>query len=259
MTSIKNELNKDTALTEIRLLLANPKNTYVILVEGKSDFKFLNNILHDVYICESYDGKKSLLEISKKFINEKFLAICDKDYLENYSDNIITYDYCSLETMLFSNEDILKSFLDDIEYNQQLYNELYSETIRVVSYIGLIRKYNFLNQLNFSFDKLSPSSYYKEDNTFDEIIRKIECTNNKIKIDISEIEKLQKNCKSLEDKLNVMQGHDLTRFIKFYTQTRTDYKFFESLLYSKANLYRLKNSNFIKRLENKIPSIYFNL
>lgn len=83
-----------------------------LIVEGEDDLVFFTGKLSpDVYLYESFSGKKGVKEIIESFDDERVIGICDRDYQESPDNSkIYFYDYCCLEMMLISNDSSFSSF-----------------------------------------------------------------------------------------------------------------------------------------------------
>lgn len=80
-----------------------------VLVEGKDDEALLCNIMNDnidVIVCS---GKEDVLKKLEGDYEINCIGIIDMDYEYNYNNSrIFLYDYCCLEMMIISDEEIME-------------------------------------------------------------------------------------------------------------------------------------------------------
>lgn len=212
MNSIRMHLTKDIAINELHLTLGHPNRKPCLIVEGNSDIKFLNLVLDECFLWESYSGKEGVKEICKEFEGENLIVgICDRDYSTDKISNVLYYDYSCLETMLFSNKIVAERLLNMMPKGFD-YKTILLKVKDILCYIGAMRSYVFTNCLSISFDGISPKEYYI-DNQFQlskqKVLDKLKSRYKVLPFKQKDLQKIIKSTKPFD----LIQGHDLCRLL----------------------------------------------
>ena len=251
MNSIKDQMTKEIVIDELHLTLGHPNRKPCLIVEGNSDIRFLNLVLEDCFLWESYSGKEGVKEICKKFEGETLIVgICDRDYSTEKVSNIFYYDYSCLETMLFSNKTIVERLLNMKAYGlKYTYEEIFSKVKDILCYIGAMRSYVFKNNLSISFDGISPKEYYI-DNQFQLSRQKIlDKLTSRYKVLPFKHMDLQNIIQS-SNPLDLMQGHDLCKLLAFLFGKSISQDEIESDLYLSCTPNLFKSFKLYTHLKN---------
>ncbi len=165
--SIRNYLDKETAISEIRLLLYSDyerKKTFIV-VEGEDDCRFLKGIVNeDVDIIESFSGKHGVLEILSEFNDDRVIGVRDKD-----CDSIIEYprmfyyDYSCLEVMLIMNDLTWQSLCNQFYDGELNAKELRSKVFNDLKWLTLFRKLDSEKAWGIRFNGFSYSNAWDDD------------------------------------------------------------------------------------------------
>ncbi|MDU4448255.1 MAG: hypothetical protein E7I76_09760 [Anaerococcus vaginalis] len=159
--SIKTCLNKDSIISDIKLLLGadiNKENVYVV-VEGEDDTKFLRRYLNsNVMIYESFSGKNGVEEIvqSKVICSSRVIGIRDKDYCNNVkSKKIFFYDRCCLEMMITEFDKAFNGIYYEFYNGKMEPHKLKEHILTELFKVSQVRKYNEENKIGINFKGLS--------------------------------------------------------------------------------------------------------
>lgn len=219
--SIKQNLNKEDIISEIRLMLDADinKQQLFIIVEGEDDIRFWKSLITsaDVFLYESYDGKCGI----EKIINNHFLnkyqvfGIRDRDYEINLQcQQILFYDHCCMEMMLIKSEptfnkvtsEYYKGPLEDIVLRHSILNQL--------KVLSLMRKDNEILKQAIKFRGVSlNNAFCTNENKIDNLklianIHEInKCNFLYTEADIIALEQRLLNETEL---LDITQGHDFS-------------------------------------------------
>lgn len=215
--SIREHLDKGDIISEIRLTIDYPygKDIKCVVVEGIDDIRALRKFfLSDVLLYESFSGKDGVCEIVKYFNDVRVIGVYDKDYENTDRDgtNLFPYDYCNLEMMILSFDEVIENLLCEskiysIESSEKFRNEIL-DTLRPIS---LTRRYNYINRSNLKLESLISSDIisYNRINT-DKLIMKINEMN--ACKDTSWLSTVISD--SIEENLlDITNGHDATNLI----------------------------------------------
>lgn len=229
--SIRSNLSKNEIITEIKMTSSayksgKGKKLIAVIVEGMDDASFLNGkFASDVAIYESFSGKTGVVEILDYFDdNSNIIGICDKDYDEAvlYNGKLFCYDFCCLEMMIVSNEDVFDAIANEL-YRGNLTNiELKNRVFGDLKWLSFFRKLNHHHNWGIKIEGISISNafddkYLQIDNSIlkENIIR----VNGNRQIDSrffdtvnQELEKVNSNCSEAE----YTQGHDFIHCLKCY-------------------------------------------
>lgn len=222
--SIINNLTPSNAISEINLLLYEPKHlikTFVV-VEGDDDCRILAPLLEtDTVIVESYGSKSDVIKIVKQVRKNRVIGIVDKDYdYRNHGKRIFSYDYSCAEMMIVQDDICMEKTLINLRNRDYLkYDEMRFNTLKGVEHQGHIRKLSYQNNWNIKFDGIKPSNYYHID-VLQRKIRLVNEINTK-----SPIEKITRSREplvngyveqnSLEYLLNITNGHDFFQLFAY--------------------------------------------
>lgn len=222
--SIRSNLSKADMISDIRLCLGGDikrEHTY-LLVEGDDDVKFIRPFLSEnVYIYESFDGKNGVEEIVANIFerNERVIGIRDKDYqIEPISNKVFYYDFCCMEMMLISNDDVFEEVCSECYEGERNFSDLRLKIFRELKFLSIIRLYNETRGWERKFKGISSSAAWsEEEEKIDKsiIINKINSiTNSSIQVEMEKeiSDQLEKDW-NLEDFLNYTQGHDFANLM----------------------------------------------
>lgn len=254
--------------SEIRLLISadiNNKKTY-ILVEGNDDINLLRHMMNDNIDIIGGNGKESILKIVKNIDKVNCIGIVDRDYEDNYNNSkIFLYDYCCLEMMIISDEEIMEKISKEFKINSidKILDVLFS-----LLFISLMRKYNYYHKLNIDFGPLNGISNYYDKN-------KNKINNNEVillleKIDKNRaiireynykksIAKVEKICKFNKNKLlKITNGHNFLNVLSVFIKNKNKNYFWYFIrgaynkgIFNKTKLYK-KLSEYGERNNLKI-------
>lgn len=221
--SLKKSDNKDEIISLTRMILGESKESIVAIVEGESDEKFLNNYVHDdVLVKESCGGCRDvdyIIDNLNRIIpkNRRFIGIKDRDYNSISPEiNKFYYDYNSLETFLFSIDEVLKKVCNEYYLGEKDKNVLREHIIMELRILSTIRKLNAIYGWELKFSAISIDKLYSADLLqldSEGVIKSINDSNksffdkNPEKLSLIEVE-LNKEI-DYEGLLSITQGHDL--------------------------------------------------
>lgn len=228
--SLYNSLTTDTIINEIRLTLSATPNVPFIIVEGDDDLDFFqHHCPNNVIIRESYTGKQGVYQILEMYTNKNsVIGICDRDYdNEPLPVHVFSYDFCCLETMLFSNittsEIVFRQLglIDKISLKRVLHQ---------LSWLSYVRKINYIEDLGIRFEGLSIPKLFECTCGLhkDKLIARLNELNNTSSL-LNEnkfelVERCTSSSHTIEDLLFITQGHDLISLIQCYHAYYVKYK-----------------------------------
>ena len=106
VNSIRDKLNEDDTVSEIRLMLGHNRETVCLVVEGEDDQKLFHSLFsNNVDIFQSYASSTGVDNIVNNYFfgNKRVVGIRDKDYLDHpINDQCFFCDYCCAEMMVIS-------------------------------------------------------------------------------------------------------------------------------------------------------------
>ena len=227
--SIRTNLSKEDIISEIKLSLGEDfkrEKTY-LLVEGQDDWKFLKGIVDSkVIIFESFSGKQGIQEIIEAHFKQipNVIGIRDRDYLTKELDkNIFFYDYSCMEMMFIKNDVVFESIFQEYCSEQIMPLIIREKLLNELRFIGLLRKYNEVNNWNIRFKGLSIAKAYDNINKAIDINNIIEqingCNNNFLNANIDKLVEILEEAKKisgLEEVLLITQGHDFSALFAAY-------------------------------------------
>jgi len=234
--SIIDNLTKEDFKASLDLMLSADieKQKVIILVEGIDDVKFVNGMnfnKENIIVEQSYSGKQGIREIMKFYQQEKrIIAIRDRDYeMENKDKKVFYYDYCCLEMMMLSMDDVFEciyyEYILEKRYKRDILKVRY-DLLKQLKYISLTRKINEEKKLGINFTRININSIFSHKNIniikFKEEVN--ERCNNFFKMNFNierEIDNQYKNEMDLEELLNITNGHDFCQlFAKLANKDR---------------------------------------
>lgn len=168
--SIRNNLDKETAISEIRLLLYSDyeRKKSFIVVEGEDDCRFFKGKLNeDVDIVESFSGKHGVLEIISEINDNRVIGIRDKDCDPvTEHQRMFYYDYSCLEVMMIMNDMTWQSLCYQFYDGELSIDELRSKIFYDLKWLTLFRKLNSEREWGIRFDGFSYSNAWNENECF---------------------------------------------------------------------------------------------
>lgn len=237
MNSLKDEAsNLETKLVEIRLSIKHPqnKNKIFVLLEGKTDIKLFRKIFSSDYTdTSSLNGKDKVIKALQTLHDESFTQVigikdADFEYLESTPNinNLFITDYHDMEIEMiesnalnsiineFASTDCHNYFLNNLKNNMydialdigyaRWHNE--KEKVQNGNHILRFDGLNFDNfidvekcKISFNMDVFLDSLLQHSDNT--------SISNLELKSEINKLKAMS------QDKLQVSNGHDLTKLI----------------------------------------------
>lgn len=193
-------------------------------MEGEDDLKLLRKFFgENVILYESYCGKNGVKEIINHPIIDDFriIGIRDKDYLiDNIHNRILFYDFCCLEMMLISVDEVFKSIYHEFYYGNMNVRELKEKILNKLIILSHLRKENELNDYKILFKGLSLVNY-SNDNSYlnynklaDDLKERSSSCNICIKELIENMESEFTKPFTLTQLLDVTNGHDFITIFK---------------------------------------------
>lgn len=167
--SIKNNLSKDDIISDIKLCLGADiyRENVFVLAEGAGDVSFLRKFLSEnVLLYESYDGKIGVEVIVNEVFGEyiNVIGIRDKDYeIGNSGEKIFKYDYCCLEMMIISNDDVFESVCSEYYNGKENHIVLRMHILKELRLLSVLRMLSSGNGWNLIFRGLSISKALNKD------------------------------------------------------------------------------------------------
>ena len=224
--SIRNDLSKDAVLSEIRLQLTSPlnKNKSIILFEGLSDVVFFESLIeNNSLLIESYGGKSDVIETIKNFADYRLIAIIDKDYDPELEEERIFYcDYCNVEMMIISNENLFDRVLTKLLLKKDDYTTLRNDVLQSLKCLSFLRQDNDINDWGIDFTKISIQRLLGQKMIVElEILKSEINSKSDIKLDEEKEREILKNKdNSIENLLNITNGHDFCRALPIFLTLR---------------------------------------
>lgn len=219
--SIKENLTKDSIISDIKLLLGadtNKKNVYIV-VEGEDDIKFLKKYVNDnVTIYESFSGKNGLEEIVQSEIihSPRVIGIRDKDYYNDIKNKkIFFYDRCCLEMMISEFDEAFDGIYCEFYKGKMKSYELKKHILTELFKVSQVRKYSEVNAKGINFKGLSFQSIiddkYKVNK--EKLVEQLKVLNPNKSIDFINVidESLYQNTDNM---LDITNGHDFISLFK---------------------------------------------
>lgn len=270
-------LAKDVTYThkinELKLDFTHPnsKDKIYVLLEGPTDVrlfrKFFNTKSSKV---ESIPGGKpklveALVELSP--IRKGILGIRDSDFLnlegkKSGYDNLFLTDFHDIEMMMIAIDEIFSDII--IEYSnipQEKHSNIRMNILKAIAFIGYVKWYNEINNLEFNFkgtrfsDVIDHSNFsLKEDKYLSKLLSQ---SPNAKRTDVVLIkEEINKLKNAAFDLLQLCNGHDFMIALNIYLQKKGDAKnvagenTFSSIFRIKYSKEHFEKSNLCKEIQN---------
>jgi len=225
-------LSQEEIINEVRLMnsVGDSSKIYV-LVEGKTDIKFMKRFISNGALIRQVPGGRHNLEsiLFEEYMTSKnIIAICDMDYgLEFQNNRCFTYSYNSLETMIFSENVCLYSFLDTHYFGGIKKNVIKYNILNTLTLISILRNINWFENLGLNFNKLSLSKII---NIKTYSLNLAELSNQLVlrsNTNFDKVSELLYRVQQLyirlyfseEDLLYITNGHDLIETIKIFIES----------------------------------------
>lgn len=217
---IKKYLSKDTAISEIKLLLGADieKIKIIVVVEGEDDTSFLSKFFREhVILVESYSGKQGVEDIinTQEIYDNRVIGVRDKDYCDRPSnERIFFYDRCCLEMMIIENAESFISICSEYYKGELRADKLKEHILKELYKLSMLRKYNEENNKSINFKGLSFQNFIDNENRLNEDnLKKCITKINADPIDFDCLSEVPRDY-SIEDFLNITNGHDFVNFFK---------------------------------------------
>lgn len=155
--SILSNLNYEDMISTIKLKMGADikKEITFLIVEGREDVVLLKHFCKtNVFICESYSGKKGVHEILRFFKGSKnVVAVRDRDYERRRADKrIFYYDFCNMEMMLINDEEVFEKLIEEhyagVKDSLDIRHEILNDLL-LLSHIRMINEHG-KNMWNFN-------------------------------------------------------------------------------------------------------------
>lgn len=229
--SIIDNLDSKDMISTIKLEMGADinKEKVFLIVEGTDDKKFFKYFCQkNVSICESYSGKKGIEEILYYFKKSKnIIGIRDKDY-ENrkLDDRILFYDYCNMEMMLISDDEVFEKIICEYYNGEKEYLKLRSEILINLIPLSSLRKVNENEKKMWNFNGIDYNLILNDD---------YEIEKEKIYESLQNINKLKntedftsnldvKKRYTYKELLNITNGHDFLKLLCIYCKRSSNKK-----------------------------------
>lgn len=217
VNSVREKLNEEDTISEIRLMLGYSKSTVCVVVEGEDDQKLFRPLLSEnVELFQSYASKIGVDNIVKKHFprNRRVIGIRDKDYLvKPVSKKSFFCDYCCAEMMIISLDSCFERLYCNF-YKKQTFD---SNTLRLyclehLEKLSKLRQLNEQNHWNVVFDGIKPGKHYKDDISVmnAELLAELNTQNPTNPIDSAReaICNSLPTCSTVNEYLSITNGHD---------------------------------------------------
>lgn len=218
--SIRDNLDANDTISEIKLLLSKSRKNVCIVVEGINDQRLFKPLLADnVLLLQSYSGKRDILTIVKQFPrNMRVIGIRDRDYTtKSGSKRIFFNDYCCAEMMIISLDDCFRRTYSYFYKGELSFSDLRMYCFEHLEQLSKVRKLNEINNWSINFETFKISNIY--DNDIIEMNKKlinaiVNCKVNKVSKHQLEQCHFLKKCISITDFLEITNGHDFVEMFK---------------------------------------------
>lgn len=276
LNSLQNLVNTvDEKLNEIRLSISHPNNSdkAFILLEGDDDVKLFRKLLiRDNVDITALIGKSGVIKVIEKLniegFSKKIVGICDADFDHlnsgnNYPENLFITDYHDMEVQMIESNNlsgIVAELSSDI-CHKQLKTDIYNIALEV----GYVRWFNHNSNGNLNFKGLQFDQFIQNNQnniifSFDNFLTKLLERSENHKTSISSLKsESQKLTKDTNSKLQICNGHDLTKIIVAILNKQYKYKNVEALLRAAYGLNYFKDTQLFIDLENWASSGNFTI
>lgn len=164
--SIKDNLDRNTTVSEIILMLGAGIENVCLVVEGADDIKLFAPLLaNNVTLFESFCGKNGVDEVVSDFFSDekRVIGIRDRDYQElPSSEKVLFCDYCCAEMMITSIRSCFCRFISNYDVKNSPENIL-QDILKKLEFLSKMRLLNEVNMLRLGFDRIRPGKLYNED------------------------------------------------------------------------------------------------
>lgn len=238
VNSIRDKLDESDTVSEIRLLLGTSKTKVCAIVEGEDDVKLFTPLLSkDVDLLQSYSSREGVLEIVRKHFskNKRVIGIRDRDYKQISKNKRIFYcDYCCAEMMVIGVDRCFERL-----YLNFYKGSLKSDDLRLdcLKHLEQLSKYRMLSECRnwkIRFDGISPTRLYDDNisqmnmNILSEINR--QNPSNPLTAQRQQLCASLPACRSLEELLQITNGHDFVNLFCKMSVNNTSIKAIEATL-----------------------------
>jgi hypothetical protein len=223
-----------------------------IVVEGVSDIKFLNSMLDNVFLYESFSGKTGVFEILEVIDSKKVIGICDRDFDESEHERVIYYDGTSLEAMMIMSDDVFDKVLDEFLIKNEGKNEFKSIAFLCATPLTHMRKESYKKGWNLKFEGIRPVHYIKNKMCNTQLLLD-KCSEVNPWFDIKNFS--ESDFKYLSYSVELLHGHDLSAIIAYLIEDSLKKDTLEMLFRVAYNKLNFANSQLAK---NYFHYLYLN-
>jgi hypothetical protein len=230
---MKENISLITKLNELRLLLIHPqtRNKVFILVEGDSDIKLFRKLFHHQNTeIKSIPGGYTNLELGLKELSKNYrtvIGIRDADFMHIEKKKpqiqvLFLTDVHDMEMMMIISDETLKSILFEFSSDTKFkIKELRNKFLESIKFIGYVRWYNSIHNLELNFKDLGIGEFINNTNLeIDEIsciAKVLQRSPNKKTNDAIELRNnVKKLIKSTHDLAQICCGHDIAKIIALF-------------------------------------------
>ncbi|MBQ3368971.1 hypothetical protein IJG44_08750 [bacterium] len=215
VNSIRDSLDENDIISEIKLKLSQDKKKVFVVVEGEDDKKlFLPLLSANSEILQSYSSSIGVNKIVQYYFKDKrVIGIRDKDYFQKpINEQCFFCDYSCAEMMIISVDTCFERLYCNCYKGEMSSNKLRIHCLERLEKLSKLRKLSFINDWGVEFEKTKPGKFYQEsiDNMNNAIIADLNIRNPQSPIDAERVrmcEELPK-CSELADYLLITNGHD---------------------------------------------------
>lgn len=238
---MKKYLDASDKINSIRLELRHPvtKTKKWVLVEGENDVKIYGKLLNDklVAVEQVHGGIHQLIKSVTTLILEtnRVLGIRDADFLNLYPTiepikALFLTDYHDIEMLMISSDNVMNSLFNEFLNRNIDYKVIRKQILNSISFLGVIRWYNEIHNLELNFKALSINNFFNpKDFSFNKNACILELnnrsSNKRRSISLDEIIEFLPSEINL---YNVCNGHDfekaLSSYISEHSGIGVDYK-----------------------------------
>lgn len=244
--SIRENLTKDDiiGIIEAELNADIERKINIILVEGSNDISFGENVFEqNVVFYESFAGKTGLKELIDVIVDNRVIAVRDKDYIDvnMLPDRMFVYDTSCLEMMLLKCEDVIRGFCNVYCKDAGVGREILYNAMRVLSPYSLARKKNEEQSLGIEFRPAFGDLIGKEATDFiKELFRRTGISDELRDQCIEEADRL-----NIDELYDITNGHDICKFLGCIAEDRKNKNLGEERV-RKILICSYRKSDFIK-------------
>lgn len=265
---MKKHLDAKDKINSIKLELRHPstKKQIWLLVEGEDDVKIYTKLIenYNVKVEHVFGGVENLKIAVEELIKEtnRVIGIRDADFINlnnehNDIHNLFITDYHDIEMLMISSDRTFQSLI--FEYLPSYGNilDIRMKILDVISFVGGIRYYNYINNLKLNFDGISFESFFDcqtlEINNFGLVDNiNVRSKNKIIEIDYFSVEEF---IPSNIDLYNLCNGHDFEQIVSLFIKCKNNnrnikYKDIGKALRLSYNIEEFKKTNLYQNLKN---------